>query len=154
MSNVISRTVPAPVTVSGSTAQTTLATTTIPSNLFAANGRSARLDLLAKVVANTTAPSVVLRGKLGSTAAEWSSTISPTSGSTSYLTILARLQASSSALQEHWVTLTHSTSVAIIVGQSTQDYDSSLAWTITAQLNSTSTALAVSLVGGTVELVR
>lgn len=135
MANVISRTAPSTTTISGSTAETELAATTLPTNLLT-SARSARMDILARIVAGTTDASVTFRAHLGSTSnTVWSTTVTPTTGSTSHVNILTRLQASSTADQEHWATVSHTTNTALLVGQSTESHNQALPWQITAQLS-------------------
>ncbi len=151
MPNVITRTAPYQTTISASTSEVNLVTTTMPTNLLT-SGSGARMDLMGKIVANATAPSIVLRGKMtgASTETVWASTISPSSGSTSYFDLSYRMQASSTATQEHWASLPSSTST--IVGQSTENYNQSLTWGVTGQISST--GVSVTLISGTIELLR
>lgn len=165
MSNVISRTPPTPTTITGSTAETVLAQITLPNNLFV-EGRGARMDLAGTITPNVASPSITLRTRLstGSTSLGTSvmatTAIACSSGSTAApFTMLLRLQASSSSIQEHWTDIAIGGSgieagTYVGLGQSTKNYNIPLYWQVTAQLSSTSTGLAVGLVAGTVELVR
>lgn len=159
MSNVISRPAPTPITVTGSTAATAMATATLPANLLT-TGKAARLDLAGTITPNATAPTVTFLTSLGGASVMATSAIACSSGSTAVpFTLVARLQATSSAIQTHWTDIAIGGSgveagTYVGIGTSTQDNDGTLSWAVLAQLSSTSTGLAVAFVAGTHELVR
>lgn len=165
MTNVISRPPPTPTTITGSTAETVLAQHSLPANLLT-SGKAARMDLAGAITPNATSPTVTIRTRLstGSTSLGTSvmatTAIACSSGSTAApFTMLLRLQASSSAVQEHWTDIAiggagQEAGNYVGLGSSTKSFNQPLYWQVTAQLSSTSTGLAVDLVAGTVELVR
>ena len=170
MANVISRTaLSSTTTITGSTAETLMHSYVIPANLFASAGRAARTDLAGTVTPNTTAPTATLRARIRPSSSTglgtlvWAtSAIALSSGSTTQpFRVLSNVIATSSAVQTHWASVAVGSPGEFTpadsftgLGASTLDSNVALVYQLTAQLNSTSTGLALSAQVATVELVR